>query len=119
MTIQPDHDETIANSADETAIRDLYQRLLDAWGRIDGQAYAAQFTDDADHVVFEGTHTKGRQEIASPHQQLFDRWLKGTRLTSRIESVMFLSPEVASRLLPTAALLVGSGILAYAVLRRR
>jgi uncharacterized protein (TIGR02246 family) len=87
-------DKTTAHSTDETAIRDLYQQLLDAWGRGDGQAYAAQFTEDADYVAFEGSHTKGRQEIALSHQQLFDRWLKGTRLTGQIESIRFLSPDV-------------------------
>jgi uncharacterized protein (TIGR02246 family) len=30
------------------------------------------FTDDADFVVFEGTHLKGRQQIASLTQQIFD-----------------------------------------------
>src|SRR3954470_16222946 len=87
-------DKTTVNSTDEAAIRDLYQQLLDAWGRGDGRAYAAQLTEDADYVAFEGSHTKGRQEIASSHQLLFDRWLKGTRLTGRIESIRFLSLEV-------------------------
>ena len=86
--------KTTVNYAEKAAIRNLYQQLLDAWGRGDGRAYAAQFTEDADYVAFEGSHTKGRQEIASSHQPLFDRWLKGTRLTGRIESIRFLSPEV-------------------------
>jgi uncharacterized protein (TIGR02246 family) len=89
-------DQTTANySADEAAIRDLIWTLLDDWGRGDGYAYGSRFTEDADYIAFEGTHTKGRQEIASSHQELFDKWVKGTKLVGRIESIRFLSAEVA------------------------
>jgi len=81
--------------ADETAVRGLFQRLLDAWGRGDGSAYGALFTADADYVAFDGSRTVGRQAIAESHQRLFDTWLKGTRLTGRIEAVRFLCPDVA------------------------
>lgn len=93
MSIQLDRD--VNYSADEAAIRDLFRRLLDAWGRGDGHAYGALFTEDADYVAFDGSHTKGRREIASSHQQLFDKFLKGTRLTGRITGVKFLNPDVA------------------------
>ena len=66
-------------SADETAVRGLFQRALDAWGRGDGSAYGALFTDDAEYVAFDGSRTVGRQAIAESHQRLFDTWLKGTR----------------------------------------
>lgn len=91
----PVHDKTTTSQTDEAAIRDLFRRLLDDWGRGDGDSYGSRFTEDADYVAFEGTHTRGRLEIASSHQQLFDKWLKGTRLTGRIESVKFPSPDVA------------------------
>src|SRR5688572_29933868 len=81
--------------AEETAIRALFQRLLDAWGRGDGPAYGAGFTDDADYVGFDGSRTVGRAAIADSHQRLFDTWLRGTRLTGRIEAVRFLGPDVA------------------------
>jgi len=89
------HDQTTNYSADEVAIRDLFWQLLEAWGRGDGYAYGALFTEDADYIAFDGSHTKGRREIASSHQQLFDKFLKGTRLTGRIESGRFPSPDVA------------------------
>ncbi len=95
MTIQPDHDETTRNSADEAAVRDLYQQLMDGWNQGSGAAFAAVFTQDGDLVAFDGTHFKGRQEIAPFHQQLFDKWLKETRLVGQVEHVRFLSPEVA------------------------
>jgi uncharacterized protein (TIGR02246 family) len=90
------HDQTTANhSADEAAIHDLFRQLLDDWGRGDGNAYGSRFTEDADYVAFDGSHTRGRQEIASSHQELFDKWVKGTKLVGGIESLRFLSPEVA------------------------
>lgn len=90
------HDETTTNRpAEEAAVRDLYQELMDGWNRGSGDAFAAAFTEDGDLVAFDGTHFKGRAEIAPFHQQLFDRWLKGTRLVGKVEDVRFLSPDVA------------------------
>ena len=43
----------------------------------------APFTDDADFVVFEGTHLKGRQQIASFTQQIFDTVWQRKILTTR------------------------------------
>jgi uncharacterized protein (TIGR02246 family) len=91
------HDEkTTANRrADEAAVRDLYQELMDGWNRGSGEAFAAAFAHDGDLVAFDGTHFEGREEIAPFHQQLFDKWLKGSRLVGRVEEVRFLSPDVA------------------------
>ncbi len=92
----PMHDETTANhSADEAAIRDLYRELMDGWNRGSGDSFAAAFTEDGDLIGFDGTHFQGRQKIAPFHQELFDKWLKGTRLVGHVKSVRFLSPDVA------------------------
>lgn len=80
---------------DEGLIRTLFQRLLDSWGSGDGYAYASHFTPDSDYVAFDGTHRKGREENAIAHQELFDTWLKDTRLTGQIKGIRFLSPEIA------------------------
>jgi uncharacterized protein (TIGR02246 family) len=85
----------IDHAADEAAIRALFQALLDSWSRGDGAAYGDLFTEEADYVAFDGSHTKGRRQIADSHQRLFDTWLKGTRLTGEITGIRFLSPEVA------------------------
>jgi uncharacterized protein (TIGR02246 family) len=68
---------------------------MDGWNQGNAQAFAAPFVEDADFVAFDGTHFKGRSEIVSSHQTLFDRWLKGTRLTGEVTSLRFLSPEAA------------------------
>ena len=88
-------DRTTERAADEAAIRDLFAELLAAWGRGDGHAYGAIFTEDADYVAFDGSRTKGRAAIAESHQRLFDTWLKGTRLVGQVESLRFLGPDVA------------------------
>lgn len=80
---------------DEASVRELYRALLDAWGEGDGEAYGALFTEDAEYVSFDGTRTRGREEIAASHQRLFDTWLKGTRLVGRVEGVRFVVPVVA------------------------
>ena len=83
------------HATDERAVRSLFQQVLDAWARGDATAYGALFTEDADYIAFDGSHARGRSQIIASHQPLFDRWLKGTRLTARIERVQFLSPDVA------------------------
>jgi uncharacterized protein (TIGR02246 family) len=80
---------------DEAKICALFEDLLADWDRGDGEAYGSRFTDDADYVAFDGTHTRGRAEISASHQRLFDRFLKGTRLTGHILSIKFPSPDVA------------------------
>jgi uncharacterized protein (TIGR02246 family) len=91
------HDEksTTNRVADEVAVRDLYRELMDGWNRGSGEAFAAVFTEDGDLVAFDGTHFEGRAQIAPFHQELFDKWLKGTRLVGRVKDVRFLSPDVA------------------------
>ena len=82
-------------SADEAAVRVLYQRLMDGWNEGSGEAFAAPFAEDGDLVAFDGTHFKGRREIVPFHQQLFQTYLKGTRLVGAVQDVRFLSNDVA------------------------
>jgi len=93
-------DQTEASPADEVAVRGLYQQMMEGWNQGSGEAFAAPFTEEVDFIPFDGTHQTGREQIASAHQELFDKWLKGTRLTGEV-SVRFLGPDVA--------LLVGRG----------
>ena len=94
MTMQ---EENITRNriADEEAVRDLYRELMDGWNKGSGEAFAAVFTEDGDLVAFDGTHFEGREEIAPFHQELFDKWMKDTRLVGRVKDVRFLSPDVA------------------------
>jgi uncharacterized protein (TIGR02246 family) len=89
--------QTMSSSAaaDEAAIRALYQQVIDGWNAGSGDAFAAPFEEDADQVGFDGTHFKGRKEIASFHQHLFDMFLKGSRLVGKVRSVRFVTSDVA------------------------
>jgi uncharacterized protein (TIGR02246 family) len=89
------YNKSMARPADEVAVRDLYQELMTGWNQGSGSAFAAAFTEDGDLVAFDGTHFKGREEIASSHQPLFDKWMKGTRLVGKVKSVRFLASDVA------------------------
>lgn len=86
---------TTRRSAEEAAVRGLYQQFMDAWNRGSGADLAAVFTPDGDLVGFDGTHLKGRQVIASHNQRLFDKWLRGTRLVGQVTDLRFLGPDVA------------------------
>ena len=87
--------ETTTHQTDEAQILALFDDLLDDWGKGDGEAYGSRFTENADYVAFDGTRTVGRAEISASHQQLFDKYLKGTRLTGRVLSIKFPNPDVA------------------------
>lgn len=85
-TMQPVSSTHIAN---ETAVRALYEQLMDGWNKGSGQAFASVFTEDGDLVAFDGTHFHGRAEIVPFHQELFDKWLKGTRLAGQLKMCGF------------------------------
>ena len=86
---------TSDTAREEAAIRDLYQQMMDSWNLGSGDAFAAPFTEDADFIAFDGTHLKGRKEIARFHQPLFETHLQGTRLVGQVTSVRLLAPDVA------------------------
>ena len=75
-------------SSDEAAILSLYQQKIYGWNSRNGKAFAAPYTVD-------GTYLKGRQEIASLHQMLFDKFIKGNRLVGKIRSIRFLTYDIA------------------------
>ena len=81
--------------ADEREIRALHQRMLDAWSAGDGEAFATPFSDEAVLVGFDGSVMRGREQIATVHQELFDRWLEGSRLVEEHTEVRFVGPDVA------------------------
>jgi uncharacterized protein (TIGR02246 family) len=82
-------------ASDEVQIRALHERLLDGWNQGSGEAFAAPFAEDAHLVAFDGSILRGRQQIAEVQQQLFDRWLRGTRLVGGETKVRFLGPDAA------------------------
>lgn len=87
--------KTSVADADEAAVRGLFGQMIGGWNGGGGEEFAAAFAEDGDLIAFDGTRFRGRAEISAFHQELFDRWMKGTRLVGRIEGVRFLGPDVA------------------------
>jgi uncharacterized protein (TIGR02246 family) len=81
--------------ADANAIRTLVNRMCEAWSRGDAVAYADCFSNDSDYVTFNGMHLHGRRENADLHHALFRGVLKGTKVSPSIESLTFLSQDIA------------------------
>ena len=86
---------SIDESPDLIALRSLIDRMRDTWAAGDANGYAGCFSQDSDYVTYNGVHLHGREENAELHAALFRSVLKGTRLWVRIESLAFLSPNVA------------------------
>lgn len=82
-------------SANERALAALFQQMIDGWNQGDGQAYAAPFTEDADYVIVDGQHVRGREVIASGHQYILRTVFKGSQMQGRVKDIRFLSPDVA------------------------
>jgi uncharacterized protein (TIGR02246 family) len=85
----------LTDAADESAIRAIPQRLVDAWNRGSGEDFAAPFAEHANFIAFEGTALEGRRRIAAFHQHVFDNVVKGTRLEGEAKFVRFFSQGLA------------------------
>lgn len=85
-------------SADRAPIDAVLARLAAAWDAGDAAGYAAQFTDDATYVVFDGTVLRGAKAIEDVHRWLFDGPLHGSKMGGAQQApspVRFLRPDVA------------------------
>lgn len=80
---------------DETAIRANVKQLETGWNAKSGAEFGKLFMENADYVVINGMHIKGRAAIAAGHQQIFDTFYKNTTLTLSVEQIHFLRADVA------------------------
>lgn len=86
---------SLAQTADEAAIRDNVKHLEIGWNTKSGAQFVKPFAEDADYVVINGMYLKGRAQIEKTHQQIFDTIFKDTSVTLKIRQIRFLRPEVA------------------------
>jgi uncharacterized protein (TIGR02246 family) len=84
---------TVPTYNDESAIRALYQRMLDSWQ--DSTAYAECFTPNADYIIANGKLERGWQEIVAGHDIIFSAWARDSHLEGRIDRIRFLTADVA------------------------
>jgi uncharacterized protein (TIGR02246 family) len=81
--------------SDEIQLHSLYQQLMDGWNKGSGEAFSAPFAQDSDLVGFDCTHLKGKEEIITFHQQLFNSYVKGSHLVGKVKKIRFLSSDIA------------------------
>jgi uncharacterized protein (TIGR02246 family) len=84
-----------ARTEDEKAIRANVKQMETGWNAKSGAEFAKPFAEDADYVVINGFHIKGRAASAESHQRIFDTIFKNTNLTLAVEQIRFLRPDVA------------------------
>lgn len=82
-------------SEDEAAVRRVITALADAWTKGDAKLWGEQFTDDADFTAWMGMTVKGRDAITRSHEGIFQGPYKGTKQRATVQSVRFLSPDIA------------------------
>ena len=83
------------NTADEAAIRDLVKTIEEGWTKKDGNLFAKPFAENADYVIINGMHIKGRTAIANGHQNIFNTIYKETNIKTLVQSVRFIRPDIA------------------------
>jgi uncharacterized protein (TIGR02246 family) len=84
-----------SRSTDEAAVREQVKQMETGWNTKSGADFAKPFAEDADYVVINGMHLKGRTAIAAGHQEIFDTIYKDTKVTLAIKQIRFLRPDVA------------------------
>jgi uncharacterized protein (TIGR02246 family) len=82
-----------AVTADEAAIRAIVARYVDARDQKDPKATEALFTADADQLVSSGEWRKGREALVKGAMASSEA--SGGKRTITVETVRFLSPDVA------------------------
>ena len=80
-------------TGEETAVREIVQKYMDARERQDAHALEALFTADADQLVSSGEWRKGRSEVVQGTLASSQN-MSGKR-TITVESVRFIAPDVA------------------------
>lgn len=84
-----------ASADDDALIRENVKQMETGWNRKSGALFAKPFADDADYVVVNGAHIRGRAAIDKGHQQIFDTFYKNSTLALAVEHVRLLKPDVA------------------------
>jgi uncharacterized protein (TIGR02246 family) len=77
----------------DSATRDLYSRLLDAWNKRNAREYALQFASDATLIGFDGTEVSGQLEIGAHLTEIFTHH-QTPRYIAIVREVRTLTPDV-------------------------
>jgi uncharacterized protein (TIGR02246 family) len=83
------------DAADEAAVRENVRQMEVGWNAKSGALYAKPFAADADYVVVNGMHLRGREAIEQSHQRIFDTFYKNSNLSVSVKQIRFVRPDVA------------------------
>ena len=84
-----------SHTADEAAMRESVKQMETGWNTKSGALFAKPFAEDADYVIINGVHIKGREAIQTGHQRIFDTIYKDTNISLTVKQIRFLRPDVA------------------------
>ena len=84
-----------SHAADEAAMRESVKELETGWNTKSGAVFATPFAEDADYVVINGMYFKGRADIQTAHQRIFDTIFKDTKISLTVKQIRFLRSDVA------------------------
>ena len=84
-----------ATAEDDAAIRENVRQMEAGWNSKSGSQLAGPFAEDADYVVINGLHLRGREAIGKGHQQIFDTYMKATTLGLTVKQTRYVRPDVA------------------------
>jgi uncharacterized protein (TIGR02246 family) len=80
---------------EEQALRDFYYRFTSAWNQNDPGRMARLWAKDGDHISADGRVAKGRPAVEALFADQLNTVYRGSRLALTLDSVRFISPEVA------------------------
>jgi uncharacterized protein (TIGR02246 family) len=83
------------SAADDAAIRESVRQLEAGWNSKSGALFARPFAEDADYVIINGMHIRGREAIDKGHQHIFDTRMKETTLSLSVKQTRYVRPDVA------------------------
>lgn len=82
-------------STNNTQIRELVKTIENGWAKKDGTLFAKPFAENADYVIINGMHIKGRAAIAAGHQGIFNTIYKETNIKTEVQSIRYIRPDIA------------------------
>jgi len=76
-------------------VRQVLDELVESWNRGDAAAFSRRYRVDGTFTNVFGTLHVGRQEFQRRHAEVFEGFLKGTRIAMTVLNLRFVRPEVA------------------------
>jgi uncharacterized protein (TIGR02246 family) len=75
-------------------VQTVYEQFLDAWNNRHARGMADLFAEDGESIGFDGSLSKGEEEIYSHLKPIFDHH-PTARFISKVKDVHFLSEDIA------------------------